>query len=47
MHSIRFGAKSERRRPEEKDDGKQASLFGAVELPACIYLEENVAYDDG
>ena len=39
VNSIRFGAKSERRRPEEKDDGKQASLFGAVELPAAAAPE--------
>lgn len=39
VNSIRFGAKSERRRPEEKDDGKQASLFGDVELPAAAAPE--------
>jgi hypothetical protein len=39
VNSIRFGAKSERRRSKEKDDGKQASLFGAVELPAAAAPE--------
>ena len=39
VSSIRFGTKSERRRPEEKDDGKQASLFGAVELTAAAAPE--------
>ena len=35
IDSARFGSKSERRRAEEKDDGRQASLFSAVELPAA------------
>jgi len=39
VNSIRFGAKSERRRSEEKDGGRQASLFGAVELPAAAAPE--------
>jgi transposase len=39
VNSARFGAKSERRRPEEKDDGRQASLFGAVELPTAAVPE--------
>jgi hypothetical protein len=39
LNSTRFGAKSERRRPEE-DDSKQASLFGAVELPAATQQPE-------
>lgn len=34
VNSIRFGAKSERQRPV--DDGRQPSLFSAVELPAAI-----------
>ena len=38
VNSARFGAKSERRRPEE-EDGRQASLFGAVELPAAAAPE--------
>ena len=39
VNSIHFGSKSERRRSEEKDDGRQASLFGAVELPAAAAPE--------
>jgi hypothetical protein len=33
VNSIRFGSKSERRRPEE--DSRQTLLFSAVELPAA------------
>jgi transposase len=40
LNSVRFGSKSERRRVEEKDDGRQASLFGAVELPAATQQPE-------
>ena len=39
VNSIRFGSKSERRRLEDKDDGRQASLFGAVDLPAAAVPE--------
>jgi hypothetical protein len=40
VNSIHFGSKSERRRSEEKDDGRQASLFGAVALPAAAAPEQ-------
>ena len=39
VNSIHFGSKSERRRSEDKDDGGQASLFGAVERPAAAAPE--------